>query len=228
MSLVLPSFKPACRNGRGFTLVELLVVLAIMGILATLSVAAIGSLVNSNNLSAATSIVQGQLDLARQTAKTLNRSVQLRLYQDQKTTSDTPSIDLLQVVVPAENSAVESDQPIQKPILLPQKVIIADSASDLLLAPLTAGAGTAPYVFNPPLSGTIKHCYILTFSTTGAVTTTDNNGNPISPSPSNSAYWSLSIVPQQQYRSKGNVSALQNYATFYINSVNGTYSVARP
>jgi hypothetical protein len=186
---------------------------------------------SSNHLNEATAVVQGQLELARQTAKTLNRSVQLRLYRDPSNTATTPSIDCIQIVVPAENSTTETDQPVEKPILLPQNVIVADSSTDLLLTEFSS-SGPSFDPFNPPLPANYTNCYILTFSTTGAITTTDNNGNAISPSSNNSTvYWLLSLVPQTQYRGKGGsatVSEMQNYATFYLNSVNGTYSCARP
>jgi hypothetical protein len=184
--------------------------------------------VASSHLDEATATVQGQLELARQTAKTLNRSVQLRLYKDQNNTSSAPSIDSLQIVVPAENPVTETDQPIEKPVLLPQSVIIADSSSDLILTALSQ-SGPSPNPFNPPLPTHITNCYVLTFSAAGAITSTDNNGNPVSPgSNDGTVYWSLSLVPQTLYRAKGNAHALQNYATFYINSVNGTSSVTRP
>jgi uncharacterized protein (TIGR02596 family) len=228
MTDVVPSLKPSSRKRQGFTLVELLVVLAIMSILTTISMMGFASLMASSHLNEATGILQGQLELARQTAKTLNRSVQLRLYKDQGNTSSSPSVDSLQIVVPAENPATETDQPIEKPVQLPQSVIIADSSSDLILAALSQ-SGPSPNPFNPPLPANITNCYILTFSAAGAITSTDNNGKPVSPSSNDSTvYWSLSLVPQRQYRAKGSVNEMQNYATFYINSVNGTSSVTQP
>ena len=232
MSDIVSSLRPVLRKRNGFSLVELVTVMAIIGVLATLSMAGLASLMSSNHLNEATAIVQGQLELARQTAKTLNRSVQLRLYRDPSNTASVPSIDSMQIVVPAENSATASDQPVEKPILLPQNVIIADSSTDLLLTEFSSG-GPSFDSFNPPLPANYSNCYILTFSTTGAITTTDNNGSAISPSTNNSTvYWLISLVPQTQYRAQGSVSAMQsakqNYATFYLNSVNGTYSCARP
>jgi uncharacterized protein (TIGR02596 family) len=234
MIYFVPSLKPAPRKRQGFTLVELLVVLTIISILTTISAMAFASLMASSHLNEATAIVQGQLELARQTAKTLNRSVQLRFYKDQNNTSSVPSVDSLQIVVPAENSTMETDQPaetdqpVEKPVLLPQSVIIADGSSDLILTALSP-SGPSSNPFNPPLPANITNCYVLTFSAAGAITSTDNNGNPVSPSSDDTTvYWSLSLVPQTLYRAKGSVHALQNYATFYINSVNGTSSVTRP
>ncbi len=229
---LVPSLRSAPRKRNGFSLVELLTVMAIISVLATVSMAGLASLMSSNHLNEATAVVQGQLELARQTAKTLNRSVQLRLYRDQGNTAATPSIDCMQIVVPAENSTTELDQPIEKPILLPQNVIIVDNSTDLLLTEFSR-SGPSFDPFNPPLPGNYTNCYILTFSTTGAITTTDNNGNPVSPSSTNStvtAYWLLSLVPQTQYRAKGSSASLSgmNHATFYLNSVNGTYSCTRP
>ena len=227
--------RPAFRKREGFTLVELLVVLAIISILSTLSIVGLGSLLVSNHMNEATAVVQGQLELARQTAKTLNRSVQLRLYQEPSTTSAaaSPVIDRMQIVVPAEPSTTETDQAIEKPISLPQGVIIADGANDLKLADVSAN-GPMSVPFNPALPANYKGCYVLTFSPAGAVTTTDKTGVPLSPGSDNNdtVYWQLSPVPETQYRAKGSsVGALQNYttyATFYLNSINGTYSCTRP
>lgn len=223
--------RPAARKRQGFTLVELLVVMTIIGILTTLSMTGIASIMSSNHLNEATSIMQGQLELARQTAKTLNRSVQLRLYRDLENTAAAPSIDCLQIVVPAENSATESDQPVEKPTLLPQSVIIADSSSDLTLSEFSASGPTFAH-FNPAPAANYANCYILTFSPTGSITATDTNGNPVYPSANNSTvYWLLSLVPQTQYRAQGSaatVSEMKDYATFYLNSINGTYSCTRP
>jgi len=226
---IVPSHKSAFRSRKGFSLVELVTVMAIIGVLATVSMTGLASLMSSNHLNEGTAIVQGQLELARQTAKTLNRSVQLRLYQDQNNTSAAaPSIDCLQVVVPAENSATETDQPVEKPIFLPQNVIIADSTTDLTLTQFN-GTGPSFELFNPAPPANYSYCYILTFSTTGAITETDASGKLVSPiSKNGTVYWPVSLVTQNLYRAKGSLGQMQNYATFYLNSVNGTYSCARP
>jgi uncharacterized protein (TIGR02596 family) len=221
MTDFIPSVRLAFRKRNAFSLVELLTVMAVIGILTTVSMTGIASLISSNHVNEATSIVQGQLELARQTAKTLNRSVQLRFYQNNA--AATSSIGSMQIVVPAEPSTTETDQPVEKPTLLPQSVIIADSTNDLSLTAFPYNSG----YFNPALPANFS-CYILTFSPTGTITATDNTGKPVSPTPSGTVYWKLSIVPQTQYRAKGSVGMLQNYATFYLNSVNGTYSCARP
>jgi len=222
---MVPSGRLGHRARKGFSLVELLTVMAIIGLLTTLSVTGLASLMVSNHLNEATAIMQGQLELARQTAKTLNRPVQLRLYQEQSNSS----IDCLQIVVPAENPAVEIDQPIEKPTLLPQSVIIADSTGstgDLALKPFPRTSSQ----FNPAPPSNYTSCYFLTFSPTGAISSSDPSGAPIYPSASNgNVYWSLALVPQGPYRALGNsVGALKDSATFYLNSVNGTYSCARP
>jgi uncharacterized protein (TIGR02596 family) len=220
------SVRLAHQKRSGFSLVELLMVMAIIGVLTTLSVTGLASMMSSNHLNEATVVVQGQLELARQTAKTLNRSVQLRFYKDQNNTSAAPSIDCLQIVVPAENSATEVDQPVEKPMLLPQSVIIADnSPTDLNLMDFSDSSSTFKS-FNPPPPSNYTDCYILTFSPTGAITATAANGSTNPSSNNSTVYWSLSLVPQTQYRARGTVSG--NYATFYLNSVNGTYACARP
>ena len=218
------------RNG--FSLVELLTVMAVIGVLTTLSITGFASLMSSNHLNEATSVVQGQLELARQTAKTLNRSVQLRFYKDQNNTAAAASIDSLQIVVPAESSTTGVDQPVEKPTLLPPGVIIADSTTDLNLTDFQSSSPTFA-LFNPKPPGNYTDCYILTFSPTGAITTT-NGTTAIYPNPNSNGstvYWSLTLVPQGQYRELGSgASAIQmrNYAIFYLNSVNGTYSCVRP
>jgi uncharacterized protein (TIGR02596 family) len=213
--------KPALRQRRGFTLVELLVVLAIISILTTLSIMGTSSLLASSHLDEAAAIVQGQLDLARQTAKTLNRSVQLRLYEE-KSAAATSAIDRLQIVVPAEKSTAGTDQAIGKPVALPQSVIMVDG-NDPLLTQLSGNAS----LFNPALPANYTGCYVLTFSPTGAITAMDGNGDPVSPG-SGTAYWLFSVVPETQYVAGGGMSGLHNYATFYLNSINGTYSSKRP
>lgn len=73
-----------CRtaNSRGaFSLLELLVVMAIILFLGALAKPAINSLQESNSLSSAGQILVGQIDLARQTASTSGQTIQVRLLQ---------------------------------------------------------------------------------------------------------------------------------------------------
>lgn len=66
---------------RAFSLVELLIVVAIMLVLAVLAIPAISSIGRASSLSTAAQSVAGTLDLARQTAISQNRTIEVRLYK---------------------------------------------------------------------------------------------------------------------------------------------------
>ena len=64
-----------------FTLIEMIAVMAIIVILATLVVPAAGTMLRGNDLTQAGQDLSGQLGAARQLALTQNRPVELRIYQ---------------------------------------------------------------------------------------------------------------------------------------------------
>ena len=68
------------KEGGGFTLVELLVVMTIIVILSTLSLPAFTTIIRGSTLTRAGQLISDQFALARQEAVTQNRDVQVRFY----------------------------------------------------------------------------------------------------------------------------------------------------
>lgn len=69
------------QTGRGFTLVELLVVMLVIAVIANFVVPAVVGLMTSSNLTQSTELVVGQLNYARQVALSENKAVEVRLYK---------------------------------------------------------------------------------------------------------------------------------------------------
>ncbi len=147
--------RPSILEG-GFTLVEMLVVMAILAILLALTVPAIVSLQQSDNLTSAGQIVVNQINLARQLASTTNRTVQIRLIQMPATSPNGYcAIQIWSAGLNLSSSANFTTAlvmaPISRLIILPQTAISAYSASSnlsQLLAGLTTGQMQAGTVSN--------------------------------------------------------------------------------
>lgn len=77
----------------GFSLIELLVVIAIFAILMVMTIPAISSLVEANNITRAGQMLNDQIALARQMASTSGQSVQVRFYKP-----DGTNVTALQVM----------------------------------------------------------------------------------------------------------------------------------
>lgn len=73
--------RPATLSSRAFTLVEMLVVMAIIAILTALVTPSLTSVLKANSLTQGSQDLIGQLALARQEALTKNHPVEVRFYQ---------------------------------------------------------------------------------------------------------------------------------------------------
>lgn len=128
-------------NSAGFTLVELLAVMAIVVVLCSLAAVSLSGITMGSNLTRAGNLVADQWTLARQEAVTRNRNVEVRFFylpQDQ-----TPAWRGLQVVRIEDNG----DQvPVGRMIVLPEGILI--SASETLSPLMMAG---------DPILGTVKN-----------------------------------------------------------------------
>ena len=86
----VPAQKPHLLRG-GFTLIEMLLVIAIMSILMVLSFNSIHNLVGSTDLSTSAVTVVDALNMARQRALSMNHPVEVRFYKVPPKTGSAPS-----------------------------------------------------------------------------------------------------------------------------------------
>lgn len=121
-----------------FSLVELLVVLAIIGLLAAASIPMISSLLESSNLTRGGQIVADQFNLARQTSVARNAAVEVRFFKLQDAAAPM-GYNAVQLWLTGTSGA-EAFGRIQR---LPQGTVISENASVSAALDLM-GSGTMP------------------------------------------------------------------------------------
>jgi len=136
--------KPVSSR-EGFTLVEMLVVLAIIAILSVLALPSIKGVLGSMDMKGAVNIVTSQLELARQTATTRNTQVEVRIYQDPNVTDPNGNLTnpagekafrIIAVAILSSNPGTIGDQYISPGIPLPGDIVFdATPAYSTLLDP---------------------------------------------------------------------------------------------
>lgn len=133
MKLKAPSFV-----ARAFSLVELLVVVAVIAIIAGFAVPAVTTMIRGSQLTQGSQMVLDQMSLARQTALAKNRPVDVRFYKfaDPETPGETPDkpdtgyFRALQVFEILDNGGALPLGPIQR---LPVNVIMNEKGLSTLL-----------------------------------------------------------------------------------------------
>jgi uncharacterized protein (TIGR02596 family) len=206
-------------GSRGFTVLELLVVMAIMVILASLMAPSIGYVLQGSNLSVSGDRLLGILKLARQTALSKNHPVEVRFYRyadaDQAESGlangHYRGVQLFEI---NDSGTAVPRGKLQK---LPTGVII-DSNSTLssILTQTNLGA-TNPI----PTVGTNYNCASFRFHTDGS---TQLSFSP--PSPPGS--WCLTLHTLRGASGDGMSTPPVNYITLQIDPVSGSILTFRP
>lgn len=213
---------------RAFTLVELLVVMAIVGALAVAVVPAMRGISGSVNLTSAAGQIRDSLVLARQTAIARNAPVEVRIYSIAEAAGGTSEFRLLAAVRPdpADPAGRPPLEWIDKMRTLPGGVVIDDAARNTQFSTLlvvNGASGEAPLERTELASGVPvmlrgKTYRVFTFRPDG---TTD-----LSPSPANP--WTLSLRQRRDQAGGASSQPGYNFITLVIDPVLGRVRTFQP
>lgn len=227
------SRRRAC--GEGFTLVEILVVMAVISVMAVVAAPALKGTFDSMNLTGATETVTDCLSFARQTSLTRNLAVEVRIYQYDS--GSGLAWNTLGVLVPASVSGKANDEWLIAPKLLPGNICFDPGMSgsgDSFSTVVTSGTNPAPTAGNPnprgPWAGTesagapgfVKNLGYVAFRFLP-----DGSTDLPAQDSSNSLSWCLSLK-KSFVKSTGGAVPAANFVSLVIDPATGHTLAFRP
>ena len=195
------------KSHDGFSLVELLIVVGIIGLIATLAMGGLNNVLRATKLTTAAQLIADQMNVARQTATARNLPVEVRFYTlpDWDRTSGTPTyMRGMQVFLQDGTTS-----PVSKPVYLPARIMISTNSanSPMLSAMVSSNATLSGYGSVPYSSFTIRANGMLRGLPTTNFTTANN-------------YFMLLQADQGPTQ--------QNFAAVQINPITAKVTILRP
>jgi uncharacterized protein (TIGR02596 family) len=204
-------------NKRAFSLIEMLVVMAIIAILGALVAPLAFSVQKSSAMTTAGQLLGNELSLARQEAISHNHDVEFRFYSysDSTLPGGTPRIQAFQAFDYNASGAVT---PLSKVIHLPNSIVLDSGAT---LSTLFAASQLKTWTATDtqpslPSLGTSYKAYVFRFRADG-----ETNLTPFPP-----PLWYLTVHPQSDGDALANPP--KNYVTLVLDPVNGHFAVYLP
>ena len=212
---------PFMRHGaslhrrHSFTLVELLVVLAIIALLSALALPAIRSALESDGLSAGAQEVADQVSLARQLSSSRNVTVEMRVFKMYGTNGSYTGGNYLNGYTAIQSGTYTSTgtwQATTRLLRLPQNIAIAENAN------VSAAFSSFSAPFTNALAGESYNAlyYPFEFRPSGIVTPVATMTN-----------YCLTVLPTR-YAQQTTITGIKNYAVVQINPTTGTPLIFRP
>ena len=201
-------------SAAGFTLVELLVVMAIIALLTALAVSGFRSVNTALSLSTATQAVTTELTTARQTALTLDQTVQVRFYQYPDSTGTTTTKEY-QAMQSFKSQDGTTFTPLDKITYFPANIMI--SASTTYSVPLAGTTPKTPLTSDPNINAnSVGHNYSY-------VPVNFKSNGMIDPQPANPP-WFITLY-EKKY---GTTGAPVNYTTVSVDPQDGRMRMFQP
>jgi uncharacterized protein (TIGR02596 family) len=211
---------------RGFTLVELLVVVGIMAVLAAAIIPSIRGVSDSYSLTSAADQVVSAMNLARQTAIARNRPVEVRIYELSSPLPGQPAAYRLLVAVIPNTSDPAATEWIGKPRPLPNGIIFDNGSRNPQFSTLIANAsgnnGASPAKNNGASSGVpalVQGFKYVSFNIR------PDGGTDLDPDSTDP--WTLSLRVERD-QSGDSSRPSNNFITFLLDPVLGRVKVFRP
>lgn len=200
---------PRKRGVHAYTLIEMLVVIAIIGTLLVISVPALSSLLESNNLTRGGQLLADQIGLARQIAAAKNKAVEVRLIKSDPASPNGYSS--IQLWIADEAGGYKT---VNRLASLPKGILISEQPAVSAAFGSTNGLSTNNSM--PPNAGVVSNLKYAAFQIRPSGTITP----PLAMSNA-----TLTVISS---KFTTNSSLPKNYVTIQINPLTATPLVYRP